>query len=152
MKYLKNFKERISDIDKSNYYQRVLNSSISDEKPFIDIQRQYSEYIIDKISKDIFKFDVVSSGISTHLSGSFTPHIIGGNEVTHLKIRINLKFPSMKKEEKEISDAIYIFQLPDEYFYVHLLVGNISFKCDQIDGVEELLKDLPFMYYQDRFL
>lgn len=45
------------------------------------------------------------------------------------------------------NDPIIIIQLEDEYFYVSLFEKNLNtsfleFKCDQIDGVKELLKDL----------
>lgn len=118
MKYLKKFKE-----SKEEYYVNFDTSKL-EKKEFINISDRSVYYIKEFLGvKFNYRLTSLYPGISNVDKYIMIYEVSGGNE--------RLKYS--------------IMELEDEYFIVHVYKGKLysnTYKCDQIDGVLELLKDL----------
>lgn len=124
MKYLKNFKE-----SKDEYYIEIGKIVNNCEPAFlpstkIDISKQSVAYI-----NDIFKGTVSQIDIDYNRSSSY-------NEIGLIETEVGNKYIRISK-----NSDITISEYTDEYYKVNVFRDGLSYKCDQLDGVRELLKD-----------
>lgn len=130
MKYLKLFKES----DKSDYYSILpIGGALEILSDIIDVSDISFNYI-----KKLFinNKSLISFGYNKVLASNLQ----GNNK------NINISF--LKGDIYDTRISIFITELKDEYFIVEIFDGNKSipkYKCDQIDGVKELLTDLNYI-------
>lgn len=129
MKYLKKFKE-----SKDEYYVGI-------SLPI------YNQYLDDLISIGTQNIDYIKK-LFTLYGGpekwTIKEEKVRNSSDSHLSVRI---------EPTKYNATIFIYEIPDEYFLVCIYgefnTGNrrlSMYKCDQIDGVKELLIDLKIIY------
>lgn len=130
MKYLKLFEWNSKVLpDKSDYYYPInINTEEYDELKFVSISKQSIEYLSNITPNHTYK-----------IQDYFAPGIPG--EIEYLRF---FKFKNITQYSIRKPDTIshfFVKELEDEYFYVSISNGR-SYKCDQLDGIRELLEDL----------
>lgn len=130
MRYLKNFKES----DKSDYYTTDV---IGDQK-YIDISEQSIDYI-----KTLFPGIIKSKQFTDESEYRYETDLRSAKNGEFICVKIYKK----RNGKWDGNFVMYIMELEDEYFTVYLARhvenkdGPTIYKCDQIDGVRELIKD-----------
>lgn len=141
MKHLKLFKE----INKDDFYTEIKDGTWLNYTPswgehediIINMPRINIEYIRNLFKdKKYKKFNIIK------IRDASIP------EKYNLEISVNND--SLYPENSKLSEIlITITELADEYFIVSFEIPNIHdgnvYKCDQIDGVKELLQDLKLI-------
>lgn len=121
MRYIKKFNE----VDKDDFYTKISLSS-------------YDKLLNDKIP--------ISKQSIYYIKGFFNKGWI-----------VNIYFDKRENKYLIVNNEdikIIIYELPDEYFLIDIIIINNNkpaikslaiYKCDQLDGVKELLKDLKLI-------
>lgn len=124
MKYLKHFKEN------NEYFVKVDNFDSGD---CISISNQSIDYIKQFFADVEAQFNVFQVACPTETNPKSTFSI--------LEIFIEDESYDRSSDESDID----IWEYPDEYFFVIFNKSNLTYKCDQLDGVKELLMYFNFI-------
>jgi len=137
MRFLKLFESFTTD----DYYQEQMDEEFA-EIPTISMSDKYVSMITNMFNKykssrnlNNPEVDVLDSGL--YRMGSSKTYIMISNP-------LQLNVPIYDKDHKDnIWERINITESEDEWFRVSIWyrIGYKRYKCDQIEGVERLLKD-----------